>query len=74
MQDFGSRLGGGTGTESSPEAVRGVDALHDRETGPPPRDPEPRPGCLRTVLSFLAVLIAAAVLLYLLGLATGIVH
>lgn len=70
MQDFGSRLGGG-GAGSSPEAVHGSDALRDRGTGPPPGDPAPRPGCRRTFLTFLAVLIGAAIVVYLLGLATG---
>lgn len=70
MTDWGPGLVGGGTSAASPEAARGADALRERGGGPPDDDPTPRPGCLRTLISIIVVLLGAALLVYLFGLAT----
>jgi hypothetical protein len=72
MIDWGPGMGA-TGV-GSPEAAQGADALRDRGGGPPEDDPTPRPGCLRTLISIIAILLGAALLVYLIGLATDLLR
>ena len=64
-------IGGGT-PGASPESARAKDAGRDRGNGPPEEDPEPRPGCLRTLLAIVLVVLGAAVLVYLIGVAINL--
>jgi hypothetical protein len=72
MIDWGPSIGA-TGV-GSPEAAQGADALRDRGGGPPDDDPTPRPGCMRTALSIILVLVGLVLLWYLFGLATDLLR
>lgn len=69
MTDWGPWATGGGPPGASPESANAVDARRERGSRPPDEDPTPRPGCLRTVITILLVLLGAAVLWYLIGLA-----
>lgn len=73
-RDWGTGAVGGGATGASPESARAIDAARDRGNGPPEEDPTPRPGCLRTLLSIIAVLVGAALLVYLFGLAVDLLR
>lgn len=71
-RDWGTGSVGGGATGASPESAEAIDAGRDRRSVPPDEDPTPRPGCLRTVLAIIAVLVGAALLVYLVGLAVDL--
>lgn len=61
---WGSTGGGGVGTGmGTPEAARGSTALRSRRAGPPDADPPRRPGCLRTAVTTIAVLLVSVLAL-----------
>ncbi len=66
---------GGSGTrgapEGSPEAAKGFESSRGYRLGRPGEEPERRPGCLRTVVSLVLVLVALLVLFIVLG---GVLH
>jgi hypothetical protein len=71
MTDSGPWSVGGGPAGASPENASALDDRRERGNGPPEEDRKPRPGCLRTLIAIILVLLGLAVAWYLIGLAIG---